>query len=179
MVISVGSAGGVQAALPELRGMLGSATMTLERVLVCKRDGVRLAALESGPAADEEGLEYWQKLMIYVSERSRHGRRQLYDELIRRLRREGAAGATAIRGHWGYHGAHAPHGERFWSMQRHVPVIVVVLDTPANMRRWYEIVDELTAESGLVTSELVPALRASTEALEHGGLQLAAPHGRA
>jgi hypothetical protein len=34
----------------------------------------------------------------------------------------------------------------------------VLLDTPANMRRWFAIVDEMTAETGLVTSEVVPAL---------------------
>ena len=78
--------------------------------------------------------------------------------LILRLRREGAQGATALGGLWGYHGDHPPHGERFWSVRRHVPVVTVLLDTPANARRWFEIVDEMTRETGLVTSELVPAL---------------------
>jgi PII-like signaling protein len=36
-----------------------------------------------------------------------------YSALIRRLRREGAAGATSLRGLWGYHGDHRPHAERF------------------------------------------------------------------
>jgi hypothetical protein len=31
------------------------------------------------------------------------------------------------------------------------------VDTPEATARWFEIVDELTAETGLVTSELVPA----------------------
>jgi hypothetical protein len=56
-----------------------------------------------------------------------------------------------------------------------VPALTVLLDTPANMRRWFPIVDELTAETGLVTSELVPALRAGTPDGERGGLTLAAP----
>ena len=38
------------------------------------------------------------------------------------------------------------------------------------------IVDELTAETGLVTSELVPALRAAGPGIEHGGLELAKRH---
>ena len=76
-------------------------------------------------------------------------------ELVRHLRAAGAAGATALRGHWGYHGDHAPHGDLFWHLRRRVPVVTVVVDTPANVARWFEIVDELTQETGLVTSEMV------------------------
>jgi PII-like signaling protein len=60
-------------------------------------------------------------------------------------------------------------------LARHVPVLTVALDTPQNMGRWFEIVDEVTAETGLVTSEVVPALRTAGPGLEHGGLELAAP----
>ena len=101
------------------------------------------------------------------------GVESLHGALIRRLRAEGAAGATALRGLWGYHGEHRPHGERFWSLRRHVPMLTGLLDTPANMRRWFEIVDEVTRETGLVTSEIVPALRAAGPTGEHGGLELA------
>jgi PII-like signaling protein len=38
-----------------------------------------------------------------------------------------------------------------------VPVVTVVVDTPERTSRWFEIVSELTAETGLVTSERVPA----------------------
>jgi PII-like signaling protein len=176
-ITSVGERGALARALPELAGMLVRPTMTLERVQVCKRDGVLLAEPEP-PPGEAEGMAYWQKLVVYAGERSRHAHQPLYSALVRRLRREGAAGATALRGIWGYHGAHQPHGERFWSLARHVPVVVVLLDTPANMRRWFAIVDEVTAETGLVTSELVPALRAAGPQIEHGGLELAAPHGR-
>ncbi|MEO8691055.1 MAG: DUF190 domain-containing protein [Solirubrobacteraceae bacterium] len=62
-----------------------------------------------------------------------------------------------MRGHWGYHGDHAPHGDLFWQLRRRVPVVTVVVDTPANVERWSAIVDELTQPTGLVTSELVPA----------------------
>ncbi len=58
-----------------------------------------------------------------------------------------------------------------------MPVLTVLLDTPANTRRWFAIVDEMTTETGLVTSELVPALRAVGPEIEHGGLALAEPRG--
>ena len=50
---------------------------------------------------------------------------------------------------------------------------LVQLDTPENMRRWFAIVDQLTEHSGLVTSELVPALRAAGPGIERGALTLA------
>lgn len=155
VVVSVGERRAFARALPELSAMLGQAEMTLEPVLVCKRDGVLLAAREHPPALHQEGFAMQQKLTVYSGERSRHDGQSLHSALIRRLRGEGAAGATALRGIWGYHGDHPPHGERLWSIARHVPVQSVLIDTPANMRRWFAIVDELTAAGGLVTSELV------------------------
>jgi PII-like signaling protein len=169
---SVGARSALARALPELARMLERPTMTLERVQVCKRDGLLLGS-PLQPPAQKGGLAYWQKLVVYAGERSRHGHQPLYSALVRSLRGEGAAGATALRGIWGYHGEHRPHGERFWSLARHVPAMIVLIDTPANMRRWFAIVDRTTRETGLVTSELVPALRAAGPQIEHGGLELA------
>jgi len=183
MIQSVGEVAAITTALGEIATMLSEPAMTLERVRVCKRDGALLAEPLQPPAADVAGLAYWQKLVIYTSERTRYKavdaveRQPLHSALVARLRREGAAGATALRGQWGYHGAHRPHGELFWSLRRHVPVLTLLLDTPANALRWFAIIDEMTSESGLVTSEIVPALRAAGSGIEHGGLELAARHG--
>src|SRR2546423_15150191 len=95
--------------------------------------------------------------MFSAGEHARHAGEPLYTALIRRLRAADVAGATALRGIWGYHGDHLPHGERFWSLRRHVPVLTVIVDEPDRIRRAFAIVDELTDETGLVTSELVPA----------------------
>jgi PII-like signaling protein len=175
MVQSVGERARIATALAEISTLLDGPTMTLERARVCKRDGVLLAEPQRLPPVDEAGRQYWQKLVVYAGEQTRHQHQPLHAALIERLRREGAAGATALRGQWGYHGDHLPHGERFWSLRRHVPMLTVILDTPANTLRWFEIVDEMTGETGLVTSEIVPALRAGAPDYEHGGLRLAQP----
>jgi PII-like signaling protein len=156
MLISVGDAARVAAAVAELGGLLADPLVTWERIRVCKRDGRRLAEPRHPSETDASGLPMWQKLMVYASEQARHDGRPLSAELVRRLRRAGAPGATSLRGLWGYHGDHAPHGDLFWQLRRRVPVVTVLVDTPANIRAWYEIVDELTQETGLVTSELVP-----------------------
>jgi PII-like signaling protein len=174
MVISVGERERIAAALPELGELLPRPLVTLERVRVCKRDGATLAPPREVPAEDEAGLGLWQKLMVYAGEQTHHAGRPLHVELIHRLRAEGAAGATALRGFWGYHGDHEPHGDRFWAVRRRVPVVTVIVDRPERARRWYEIADELTARAGLVTSEVVPALRATGPDIRRGGLSLAA-----
>jgi PII-like signaling protein len=92
---------------------------------------------------------------------------------VRRLRAAGAAGATSLRAQRGFHGEHQPHGERLLTLEREAPVLTVVLDTPERIAALFELVDELTAQSGLVTSETVPALQARTQAGERGGLRLA------
>ena len=139
MIIAVGDGARIAGVLPALGDMLERPLVTLERVRICKRDGVRLAAPEGR-----------NKLMVY-------GGAPLAGELVRRLRRAGAAGATSLRGIWGYHGDHAPHGDTRWQLRRHVPVVTVLVDTPERTARWFPIVDELTAETGLVTSEIVPS----------------------
>jgi PII-like signaling protein len=173
MVISVGDGERIAAVLPELGRMLARPLVTLERIRVCKRDGRRLARPDQLPEADPSGLQMWQKLMVYMSEQSRYGRGPLYMELVRRLRHAGASGATSLRGIWGYHGDHAPHGDSFWQLRRRVPVVCVLVDTPGNIQRWFAIVDELTEHTGVVTSELVPAYRATAPHGQHGGLRLA------
>jgi PII-like signaling protein len=58
----------------------------------------------------------------------------------------------------GFHGDHEPHGDKLLSLSRHVPVVTVIVDTPANIAESFDVVDELTRDEGLVTSEMVPAL---------------------
>jgi PII-like signaling protein len=175
MVIAIGAGEPIAAALAELRTTLSEPLFTLERVRVCKRDGRPLAEPRAVAATDPSGLAVWQKLMVYCGEQSRHEGRPLYEELIRALRMAGAAGATALRGIWGYHGNHEPHGDTLWQLRRRVPVVTVIVDTPERIQRWFAIVDELTDETGLVTSEQVPALRATGPGVARGGLRLADP----
>jgi PII-like signaling protein len=174
MIIAVGAGQQIAGVLPDLGAMLRRPLVTLERVRVCKRDGQLLAAPTALPSVDERGLAVWQKLMIYTSEQARHGRSPLHLALMRRLRASQASGATCVRGVWGFHGDHAPHGDRLLQLRRHVPVVTIIVDTPARIADSFAIVDELTAEAGLVTSEMVPAAASLAEDGRHrGGLRLA------
>jgi PII-like signaling protein len=155
-VTSVGNLEQICSALQRLEQILHDPLFTLERVRVCKRDGMLLE-----PPHDDPHLHHdpnlRQKLTIITSEATRHENRSVYLDLVRRLRAANAAGATSLRGIWGFHGEHSPHGDRLISLRRHVPVVTVAIDTPDRIAALFPIVDELTRERGLVTSELIPA----------------------
>jgi PII-like signaling protein len=169
MIVSVGAGAAIADVLPKLGSLLSRPLLTLEPVRVLKRDGERLADLASStsPSGDE-----WQKLMIYVGEQARLDGHPLYVELVRRLRKANSAGATALRGIWGYHGDHAPHGDRLLSIRRHVPVVAAIVDRPEEIQKIWPIVDQATAATGLVTSEFVPAYRSEPHPATHHRLAL-------
>ena len=173
MVMAVGDGASVAGVLPELGELLPDPLITLERVRVCKRDGRLLARPHHLPAGDERGLGLWQKLTVYTSQAATVGGRPVHLEIIRRLRGARSAGATSLRGIWGFHGDHPPRGDRFLQIRRHVPVLTISVDTPQRTAETFDIIDELTAEHGLVTSEMVPAMRALSEERSVGGLELA------
>jgi PII-like signaling protein len=174
MIIAVGSGEQIARVLPELGGLMQRPMVTLERIRVCKRDGQLLAAPHALPGTDEHGLAMWQKLMIYSSEDARHGHQPLHRALVReRTEHTETAGATSLRALWGFHGDQPPHGDRLLQLRRHVPVITIVVDTPERIVTAFEIVDAMTTEGGLVTSEMIPAVTALTEHGRHGGTRLA------
>jgi len=173
MLISVGAR---QAALEAARRIASTPTppvLTLERVQVLKRDGRRVGDLPRVAREDEHGLSRWVKLMLYSGEQTHFAGRPVHIEAINRLRRSGAHGVTALRGTHGFHGDHEPHGDTFFSLRRRVPTLTVVVDEVEVARRWLEVLDEVTPHHGLITSEVVPAHRATAGGSAHGGLRLA------
>jgi PII-like signaling protein len=165
MVIAVGSGERIGRVLPELSGLLRRPLLTLERVRICKRDGRLLCppgTVEPNTgetAAGQAGLPVWHKLMVYTSEAALHDGQPVHRAIVRRLRTAGISGATTQRGIWGFHGDHAPHGDRLLQLGRHVPAVTIVIDSPERIAAEFTIIDELTAEHGLVTSEIIPAMR--------------------
>ncbi len=174
MVIAVASGERIASVLPELGALLRRPLITLERVRVCKLDGELLERPHSLPAVDEHGLGLWQKMTVFTAESNLHAGEPIHRALIRRLRSSPVAqGATAVRGVWGFHGAHPPHGDKLFQLGRRVPVTTTIVDTPGHIAQLFEIVDELTHVHGLVTTEMVPALLAIGDGQQHGGLGLA------
>ena len=176
MVIAVGPGERIRGVLPELGPLLQRPLLTLERVRICKRDGRLLATPAALPSADDHGMALWHKLMVYTSEAAQHHGEPIHRAIVRRLRSAGLSGATTQRGIWGFHDDHAPHGDRLLQLGRHVPAVTIVIDTLDRISAAFSVIDELTSERGLVTSEIVPAMRASAGRRQRGGTRLATHH---
>lgn len=157
LVVSVGDAAAIERSLAPIAETLPSALSLVEQAHVCKRDGQLLSPMPAITGVD--GDEPSAKMTVVTSEAASHDGRPVYLELIRRLREQDAAGATSARGVWGFHGSHAPHGDRLLSLRRHVPVVTELIDTPQRVADLFAVVDELTDAAGLVTVEQVPVSR--------------------
>jgi PII-like signaling protein len=171
MVISVGAADRLARAATELGAVL-DAPMTFERVAILKRDGEHHAPLPVVGGRDSEGRARWQQLTLYSSDQNHFDGRPAHQACIRQLRRQGAMGATALRGIWGYHGHHTPHGDSMLAIRRRVPTVTVVVDEPDHAQRRLEALDLVSPDRGLITSEVVPAMVARAADDHRGGLRL-------
>ena len=161
MVVAVGSGDRIGMVLPELAGLLRHPLMTLEQVRICKRYGHLINVPELAAGVDDRGFPLWHKLTVYTSEAARHEGQPVHRAIVRRLRSAGISGATTHRGFWGFHGDRPPHGDRLLQLERHVPTVTTVIDTAERIFAAFDIIDELTKEHGLVTSETVAAVRAA------------------
>jgi PII-like signaling protein len=139
ITVGVGPRAAVEAAVAEVDG--AAHLVTVEAVAPSSR-----MARETRHADAAEAV----RVTLVTRESASRGRHPAYLELIRRLRGEGAAGATALRGVWGYRGDAEPHGDRVLALRRDVPLMVEVVDAPERAGRWAELARELACEGDLV-----------------------------
>jgi len=174
MIIATGSVAQVRCAATELAELVPNPLLTVERVRICKRDGELFARPQELPVTDDQGRTLWQKLMVYTAEATRHDGLPIHRAIVQQLLRSGTArGATVLRGIWGFHGNHKPHGDKLFQLERKVPVTTIIVDTPESIARSFDIIDELTNRHGLVTSEMVPAALSVDGAQRVGDITLA------
>jgi PII-like signaling protein len=177
MVVSVGRVDALRRSLPELAEMFESPVVTLEPIAQLKHDGEPLegppTAAGAGVGVDAGGGEpaVWQAIHVYSRRSAQVDGRALHSELVRRLREAGAAGATTILGDWGFSGDERPYGDRFGRVTSHRPAYTVYVDTPAKVAETWPLIDELTAEHGIVTSRLVPGYRERAGDVVRGSLE--------
>ena len=101
-------------------------------------------------------------LRIFIGESDRWHGKPLYQAIVARVREEGLAGATVVRGIEGF-GAHSHlHTSRILRLSEDLPVVIEIVDTPERIDAFLPLLDELV-EEGMVTVERVQivAYRAS------------------
>ncbi|GMV42020.1 MAG: UPF0166 protein [Myxococcales bacterium] len=95
---------------------------------------------------------------ILIGERDRWHGRPLHTALLERLRREGFAGATVLRGVAGFGASSVVHTTDLLRLSVDLPLVVEVVDTQEHVDRLIPILDEMLT-GGLVTMEKVRVLR--------------------
>jgi PII-like signaling protein len=170
MLIAVGHRSALAPALAEIHRLIPQPQLSVERVQLCRQAGVDLGTPPRLPPASRG--EVWQKLMIHTGEAVTDEGVALHLRLLHALRLGGARGATTLRGVWGFGAGRDPGGDRLLQLRRGVPLVTVWVDLPERIAALYPRVAAVTGD-GLVTSEWVPAARASGPGISLGSLDLA------
>jgi len=121
------------------------------------QETVELRATDVYPVTEVPSAGAWRLTVHGGGTEPETGIRQ-QRQVIRLLRQNGASGATAYFGLYGFQGDEDPYGDSFRSLRRQIPVLTEVVDTPVNCQRWLREIEELTAGSALTTISLVEAL---------------------
>ncbi len=153
LVVSVDRARALAPAMPALVTSPHVDMVTAKPIWVWKDRG-RVAGTPI--AADADG---WRSLSIFVAEDAILWR-PIHRQLITQLRRAGAAGATVVRSRFAYVRDDPLRPQRGWRTRREAPTVTTIVDTRDRVARWFEIVDELTGDTGLVTCEAVRVVTA-------------------
>ena len=96
-------------------------------------------------------------LRIFIGESDTWHGRPLYEAIVARVREEGLAGATVLRGIEGF-GAHSRiHSSRILRLSEDLPIVVEIVDTAENVDRVLPLLDEMVTE-GMVTLERVEVI---------------------
>jgi PII-like signaling protein len=101
--------------------------------------------------------EQWL-VRIFIGESDRWQGQPLATALVDRLRSEGFAGATVLRGLAGYGARSVVHTTHLLELSQDLPLVIEVVDTEERVKRLEPILDEMVAD-GLVTLEKVRVLR--------------------
>jgi PII-like signaling protein len=172
-IIAVGSLDPLRRSLPHLAQLLAEPIVTFERIGQIKHDGELLEPPPTIARGQLDGPDGWQTIRVYTRRNAQVNGRALHSELVRCLREAGGAGATTILGDWGFSGNEKPYGDRFGRATSHRPTYTVYIDRPQKIAEVWPLIDELTAEHGVVTSLFVPGYRERSGGTAHGSLDVA------
>jgi PII-like signaling protein len=172
-IISVGRFDRLRRTLPQLAQIVAEPVVTLEPIAQLKHDGELLEPPPTVARARLERADVWQTIRVYTRRSARVNGRAVHSELVRCLREAGAAGATTILGDWGFSSDERPYGDRLGRVTSHRPTYTVFIDRPQKVAEVWPLLDELTAEHGIVTSLRVPGYRERSGETVHGSLDVA------
>jgi PII-like signaling protein len=96
-------------------------------------------------------------LRIFVGESDRWHGKPLYQAIVERVREDGLAGATVLRGIEGFGADSRLHTARILRLSEDLPVLIEIVDSAEQIDRILPILDEMVGE-GMVTVERVDVI---------------------
>jgi PII-like signaling protein len=93
-------------------------------------------------------------LRVFIGESDTWHGRPLYEEIVKRVRERGLAGATVIRGIEGFGADSHLHTTRILRLSEDLPVVIEIVDTAERIEQILPLLDEMIGE-GLITLERV------------------------
>jgi PII-like signaling protein len=96
---------------------------------------------------------------IFIGESDQWHHMPLHRALLERLRAEGFAGATVLRGVAGFGAASVIHTAHVVDLSADLPIVIEVVDDQEHVDKLLPILDEMLLGGALVTLEKVRVLR--------------------
>jgi uncharacterized protein len=96
-------------------------------------------------------------LRVFVGESDRWQGKPLYQAIVERVRKEGLAGATVLRGIEGFGADSRLHTARILRLSADLPVVIEIVDSAEQLERILPVLDEMVGE-GMVTVERVEVI---------------------
>ena len=91
---------------------------------------------------------------IFVGESDTWHGKPLYEAIVLRVREEGIAGATVLRGIEGFGASSRLHTSRILRLSADLPIVVEIVDTAERIEAVLPLLDEMI-QDGLITLEKV------------------------
>ena len=95
---------------------------------------------------------------IFIGEGDKWHHQPLATALVERLRREGFAGATVLRGVAGFGARSVLHSTHLLRLSEDLPLVIEVVESEEHVERLLPVLDEMVGE-GLVTLEKVRVIK--------------------
>ena len=93
-------------------------------------------------------------LRIFIGEQDKWHDRPLYEAIIHLAKKEGMAGATAIKGFMGFGAKSRMHTAKILRLSEDLPIVIEMVDSEEKINKFLPHLDDMVKE-GLITLEKV------------------------
>lgn len=93
-------------------------------------------------------------LRIFIGEQDKWKGKPLYEAIVQLARKEGMAGATALKGFMGFGAKSHMHTTKLLRLSEDLPIVIEIVDSEEKVQAFLPHLDEMVKE-GLITLEKV------------------------